>query len=104
MAKVIVRNFAEHEFHLPGTGGTGVGAAPAGAVGMIKFPRLGTRVGADGVGIETPGEIEVDSSVIDRMKTNPVTASWLKNDNRGRPQLVVEAALSAPDSDKGAKK
>lgn len=89
MAKVIVKNYAEHEFHLPGVS---TSDAPGGAaVGAIKFPRLGTRVGTDGVPIETPGEIEVDSSAIERMKKHSVTASWLGPDPRGRRQLVAEA-------------
>jgi hypothetical protein len=102
MAKVIVKNFAEHDFDLPGVSSA---AAPGGAAsGLIKFPRLGIRTGMDGVGIETPGEVEVDSAVIERMKGHPVTASWLKNDHRGRPQLVVEAVTEGKEADKGQPK
>ncbi len=88
MGKMIVKNYAEHEFHLPGV--STPESPGAASVGAIKFPRLGTRVGSDGVSIETPGEIEVDSAVIERMKKHPVTASWLNPDPRGRRQLVAE--------------
>ena len=94
MAKVTVRNHAEHEFHLPGT--SSAEAPGAAAVGQIKFPRAGIRVGADGVSIDTPGEIEVDSSVIERMKKHPVTASWLNRDPRGRLQLEVVSSPETP--------
>jgi hypothetical protein len=90
MAKVTIKNYAEHEFHLPARAASEDGKTPYAPT--IKFPRLGTRVGPDGVPTEVPGSIDVDEAVVERMKGHPVTRSWLEPDARGRRQLVVEAA------------
>lgn len=81
-ALVKVKNYAEHEFHLPNVTG----------VGKVEFPRLGMRTGKDGNSDEVPGEVEVSQAVIDRMNEHPVTRSWFGNDPRGRRQLVIEPA------------
>ncbi len=97
MAKVVVKNYAEHEFHLP--------ARPASEEEKraysptVKFPRMGFRAGLDGVQMEVPGSVEVDEAIVERMKQHVVTASWLGPDARGRRQLVVEAVpAKAPEA------